>query len=232
MSAEFQVNLRPPKAESSYLSTVFAHVRLLSSVNTLMHSQGRPLDELLSTARVVANVWSNSCMYSLCLMLGHGFIGKVTIKKLTMACEIATSCETLSTSATRVGFGRRLGSSLRRLCKLSHGMRHIGSHCWKSHATGSHVGLGHMERGVHDCGRAIRATVLQATIHGRLRVPRVFGTVRGVGTVKRNGGELLGNRLLGGESLRLLLDSRLACHNGSFLVQHAGDAHNFTWSWR
>lgn len=60
----------------------------------------------------------------------------------------------------------------------------------------------------------------------------MFGTVRGVGTVKRDGWELLGNRLLGGESLRLLLDNRLGCRDSSFLVQHAGDAHDFAGSWR
>lgn len=42
-------------------------MRLLSGVNTRVYSEGRTLDELLSTAWVVANVRTNSAVNALCM---------------------------------------------------------------------------------------------------------------------------------------------------------------------
>lgn len=46
----------------AYLSAALAHVRLLAGVDTLMDSQGRTLNELLATGRIVADVGTNAAM--------------------------------------------------------------------------------------------------------------------------------------------------------------------------
>ena len=48
-----------------YLRAVFAHVRFFASVDSSMHCQCRPLDELLVTARVITDVRSHPGMYTL-----------------------------------------------------------------------------------------------------------------------------------------------------------------------
>lgn len=47
------------------LAAAFAHVRLLASVNSRVNSQGRPLNELLSTAGPVTSMGTNACVDSL-----------------------------------------------------------------------------------------------------------------------------------------------------------------------
>jgi lysozyme family protein len=49
----------------SYLPTSLAHVWLLTGVHSGMYRQRRALNKLLTTARVVANVRSDSSMYPL-----------------------------------------------------------------------------------------------------------------------------------------------------------------------
>lgn len=72
-------------------------------------------------------------------------------------------------------------------------MGDIGGHARES--DGAHVRLRHMKRGVHDTRRAIRPSIWHAAIHGRLRVSRMFGSVGRIGTIHRNLGELLVDRL-------------------------------------
>lgn len=45
---------------SAYLATSLAHVRLLASVDSGMHSESTALDELLATIWVVANMRTNA----------------------------------------------------------------------------------------------------------------------------------------------------------------------------
>lgn len=117
-----------------------------------------------------------------------------------MTGQIATSREPLSTRAARVRLGWWLRrDSLRRLRVLGHGVGNIGGHARKSN--GAHIGLGHVERGVHCARGAIWASVLHAAVHGRLRVPRVFGSVRRVGAVHGNLRKLLVSRLFWSGSL-------------------------------
>lgn len=78
-------------------------------------------------------------------------------------------------------------------------MGNIGGHAMESNW--AHVWLGHVERGVHCTGRAIRPSVLQAAVHGGLRVPRMLGSVGRVGAIHRNLGELLVSRLFWSGSL-------------------------------
>jgi hypothetical protein len=46
----------------TYLSTTFAHVRLLASVNAGVHCQSTALNELLATTRMVADVWADTAV--------------------------------------------------------------------------------------------------------------------------------------------------------------------------
>lgn len=55
----------------------------------------------------------------------------------------------------------------------------------------------------------------------------MFGTVRRVGTFERERRELLRHGLV-----EHLTRSRLDGRDGTLLVEHVGDAHNFTWGWR
>lgn len=117
-----------------------------------------------------------------------------------MTGKVTASCEALPTSAAWVSLGWWLRRySLWRLRVLRHGVGKIGGHARKSN--GAHVGLGHVERGVHCTGRAVRPSVLHTAVHGRLRVPRMFGSVGRVGAVHRNLGELLVSRLFWSGSL-------------------------------
>lgn len=50
---------------SAHLSTTLTHVRLLSSVDSLVDGQGRPLDELLAAVGVVADMRPHSGVDSL-----------------------------------------------------------------------------------------------------------------------------------------------------------------------
>jgi hypothetical protein len=43
-----------------YLATSFTHMRLLTSVNTLMYSQGRTLNELLAASWVITDMGSDT----------------------------------------------------------------------------------------------------------------------------------------------------------------------------
>lgn len=146
-----------------------------------------------------------------------------------MASQVTPSCEPLSTGAARVCLGWRLrGLRLWRLCKLRHGVGHVGGH--SGEANRRHVWLRHVERCVHRARGAIRPSGLHVAIHRRLGISRVFGSVRGVGTIHWELRELLEGRVLwrsmhGWHSLR-------CCLSAGLLVQHVGDAHNFTGSWR
>ena len=48
-----------------YLRAVFAHMRFFASVNSSMYRQCRPLDELLVTTRIIADVRSHPSVYTL-----------------------------------------------------------------------------------------------------------------------------------------------------------------------
>lgn len=50
----------------TYLSATLTHVGLLACMYTLMNSQSRSLNELLSTAWMVTSMWSNSAVDTLC----------------------------------------------------------------------------------------------------------------------------------------------------------------------
>lgn len=100
------------------LGTRLAVVRLLASVNSLMHSQGRPLDELLSTVGPVTHMRSNTAVDAL------------------VASEITSSREALSAGTARISLHGLLGSlgrlmMLRNVCLHGHGghaahIRHLG----------------------------------------------------------------------------------------------------------
>lgn len=194
------------------LSTTLTHVRLLSSVDTLVDGQGRPLDELLAAVGVVADMRPHSGVNSL------------------MASKIAPSCKSLSTGAARVGLGWRLrGLRLWRLRKLRHGVGDVGSH--SGEANRRHVGLRHVERCMHCARRAIGSSVLHVAVHRGLGVSRVLGSVRRVGTVHGKLRKLLEGRVFWVCSLHIW--HRLCCClSAGLLVQHVCDAHNFTGSWR
>lgn len=142
-----------------------------------------------------------------------------------MASKVTASRESLSTGAAWVGLGWGLGSlCLQRFRKLRH-VGHIGAH--SGEANGGHVGLRHVERRVHHSRGAIASSVLHVAVHRGLGISRVFRSVGGVGTVHGELGELLEDNLLWGRSLRNGLSL-----SAGLLVQHVGDAHNFTGSWR
>lgn len=50
------------------LGASLAVVGLLAGMNTLMHGQGRSLDELLATFGPVTDVWSDTAVNTLCFM--------------------------------------------------------------------------------------------------------------------------------------------------------------------
>lgn len=50
----------------AYLPASLAHVRLLSRVDTLVHSKGGSLDELLTTSGVVADMRPNAAVDAFC----------------------------------------------------------------------------------------------------------------------------------------------------------------------
>lgn len=117
-----------------------------------------------------------------------------------MTGKITASRESLPASAAWVRLGWWLGRyRLGRLCILRHGVGDIGGHARKSN--GAHVRLRHMKRSVHCTGRAVRPSILHAAVHGRLRVSRVFGSVRRIGTIHRHLRELLVSRLFWSGSL-------------------------------
>lgn len=55
----------------AYLAASFAHVWLLTGVHTRMHSQGGTLNELLTTARVVAHVGADATVNTLCVRVSE-----------------------------------------------------------------------------------------------------------------------------------------------------------------
>ncbi len=67
------------KTLSSYLSAPLTHMRLLAGVNPGVDSQGRALNELFATTRVVANMRSYTTVYSLYLNRKH--------KSRTLECD-------------------------------------------------------------------------------------------------------------------------------------------------
>jgi hypothetical protein len=54
------------KNRLAYLSATLAHVRLLTGVDALVHSQGGALDELLATVGVVAHVRTDAAVNAFC----------------------------------------------------------------------------------------------------------------------------------------------------------------------
>lgn len=50
--------------DESYLAATLAHMRLLTSVNTLVNGQSRALDELFPTVGIVADVWPDTTVNS------------------------------------------------------------------------------------------------------------------------------------------------------------------------
>lgn len=120
-----------------------------------------------------------------------------------MTSKITTSRKALSARAAWVSLGWWLGGlDLWRLRVLGHGVGDVGGH--SGEANGCHIGLGHVERGVHCTGRAVGSTVLHAAIHRGLGISRVFRSVRGVGTVHGELRELLEGSVLWGCSLNTL----------------------------
>lgn len=51
------------RIRGAHLSASLAHVRLLSGVNTHVHRQGGPLNELLTAVGVIAHVGTNTAVY-------------------------------------------------------------------------------------------------------------------------------------------------------------------------
>jgi hypothetical protein len=68
------------------LSAALAHVRLLASVDALMHSQGRTLDELLAAIRILAHVRADTTVDTF------------------MTCKVTTTREALAAGRTRERF--------------------------------------------------------------------------------------------------------------------------------
>lgn len=139
------------------LCASLAVVRLLSSVHSLMHGQGRPLDKLLAAVRPVANVRTDSAVDAL------------------VTSEITASRETLSTSTAWVGLDRLLRRRRGLLRHLLH--VHVG------HAP--HVGHFRIARELHRGWH--RVWDVHRRLHGggrrvcsgnvRVGVLRVFRTV-------------------------------------------------------
>lgn len=58
----------PPAISATNLGTSFAMVRLLSCVHAFVNSQGRSLDKLLATSRIITNMRSEAGVDSFCLV--------------------------------------------------------------------------------------------------------------------------------------------------------------------
>ena len=56
------------RTEFSYLSTSLAHVRLLTSVDTLVNREGGALNELLAAVGVVAHVRADTAVDTFCML--------------------------------------------------------------------------------------------------------------------------------------------------------------------
>lgn len=98
------------KALDAYLATALAHVRLLARVNTLMHRQGRTLDELLAAVGVVAHMGADAAVDTFCTRPLVSGLFVLRPKLLTMTCEVTASGEALAAGRTRKGFRRaRIG---------------------------------------------------------------------------------------------------------------------------
>lgn len=110
-------------------------VRLLSGMHTLVHSQGRSLNELLSTLGPVANMGSNSAVNAL------------------VASKITASSESLATGTARIsldGLLRRRRGLLRHLLHVHvRHASHVGHLGIALHCHGGGHRVRHMHRRLH-----------------------------------------------------------------------------------
>lgn len=147
----------------------------LSSVDSLMNSQSRSLDEHLSTIRPVTNVRSNTAVDALYYLL-EGAHMNANRSELTVASKIAPSCEGFAACTAGVLFCRLLRCRCL-LWHLLHGhvvhAAHSG-HVWIArylHSSGHRVGDMH-RRLHHRWGRVSPSDAMGSRVVG------VFRTVR------------------------------------------------------
>lgn len=126
-------------------------MRFLASVNTLMDSQGRSLNEHLSAVRPVADVRSDAAVDTLCSSLAK--VRYPRILMLTVSRKITSSSKSFSASATGICLNGLL--RLRLLLLLRHMLHaHVRhAHVWHVRITGKlHSGghgVGNVHRRVH-----------------------------------------------------------------------------------
>ena len=90
----------------AYLSALFAHVRLLSGVNTSVDCKGGALDELLAASFEIADVWPDAAVNALCIKSASR-PATTNMSALTVASQIASPRETFSAGRA----SERLGQS-------------------------------------------------------------------------------------------------------------------------
>lgn len=79
-----------------YLSTSLAHVGLLASVHARVDCQRRALDELLAATCVIAHVWPNTTVDTLChCILAPVFSRDETQDRRTMTRQVTSPREAL-----------------------------------------------------------------------------------------------------------------------------------------
>lgn len=185
-------------------------VRLLACVDSLMHSQGRSLNELLATARPVADMRSNTTVDAF------------------MPSKVAASRKALSTGAAWVC----LDGLLRRRLMVLLLLRHV-LHVHVRHA--AHVGhlgvAGETHGGGHRVGNVHRCLHRGWRWVGSCDVVRV-GVLRVLGAVGRGGSLHTGFVLNEGVLVLVVIEetgSKLL--HLTFLIEHVGDVHNLRRSW-
>lgn len=193
-------------AVAERLGTSLAMVRLLACMNTLVHSQSRPLNELLSTSRPVADMRTNTAVDAF------------------MTSKIAASRKSLATCTTWVG----LDGLLRRRRLL---LRHL-LHVHVRHAHVRHLGVAvHCHCGGHrilDVHRRVHGGRRWVGSSDAVRV----GVLRVLGTVGRGGSLHTGLVLNEGVLVLVVIEetgSKLL--HLTFLIEHVGDVHNLRRSW-
>lgn len=201
-------------------------VRLLACVDSLMHSQGRSLNELLATAGPVANMRSNTTVDAFwrMLVLSLYFLPG----SLTMPSKVAASRKALSTGAAWVC----LDGLLRRRLMVLLLLRHV-LHVHVRHA--AHVGhlgvAGETHGGGHRVGNVHRCLHRRWRWVGSCDVVRV-GVLRVLGAVGRGGSLHTGFVLNEGVLVLVVIEetgSKLL--HLTFLIEHVGDVHNLRRSW-
>lgn len=111
----------------AHLATSFTLMGLLASMDPLVDGECRSLNKLLPTTWVVANMWSDTAVNTLCYTTLERFpINKRVL--LTMAGEVTSPGEPLATGTAWVGL-RSGWRSLRLVCGM-HRWSHVGRDAW------------------------------------------------------------------------------------------------------